>query len=82
MRRLVAALREVQRLRELALDGKVLAAMELAEIYKVRSLRELLGVVCPHELPSPDVFDVCCDAFDLKARADARKRPTPALKLK
>jgi hypothetical protein len=77
----MAALREVQQLQELARSGKVLAALELADIYRVKSLRELLAVICPGvEAPPPDVFDCVADAYQLKQLRDVGKRPNPVLK--
>jgi hypothetical protein len=76
MGRLVAALREVQQLQELARRGKVLAALELADIYRVKSLRELLAVICPGvETPPVGAFDCAADAYRLKELRDVGKRP-------
>jgi hypothetical protein len=74
VRRLVAALSEVKRLQALALEGKVLAALELADIYRVASLRELLGVICPNGLPSVGTFDCAADAYRLKELRARRGR--------
>lgn len=79
----MAAMKEIRALQKLVLeDFKVLAALELADIYNVRTLRELLVVVCPNSLPSPEVFDCVADAFSLRQVRDIGKRPAPALRLK
>jgi hypothetical protein len=76
VRRLVAALSEVKRLQALALEGKVLAALELADIYRVKSLRELLAVICPGvDTPPVGAFDCAADAYRLKELRDVGKRP-------
>jgi hypothetical protein len=61
----VAAVKEVHRLKELVFSGEVLAAMELAEIYKVTRLEELLLVVTVHRPRHVEIFDCCADGYAL-----------------
>jgi hypothetical protein len=61
-----AALKDVKSLIGAVLDGDVLAALELAQLYRVESVAELLGVVCPEGGPSVKAFDACADGFSLK----------------
>lgn len=44
-------------------DMGVKAARALAECLKLKSLEELLGVVCIHTTLTPAIFDSCADAY-------------------
>lgn len=70
--RLVSATVDIKKLLDLAEKGDRVAALELATTYRCESVSELLGVVCPLDPPSVDVFDCCCDAIHLKQRRDQK----------
>ena len=52
-------------LRMLIRMGDIDAGVQLIQRARITSLKALLANVCEFEGPvTPDLFDVCCDAFD------------------
>ena len=79
MGRLAQANVDVRALVSKAEQGDPLAALELAQLYKVQSVTELVGVVCPLVPPTVEAFNACADAVALKRELEARKRPVLGL---
>lgn len=66
MSRVAAAVKNVKELISSATRGDVMAALELAQLYRVESVSELVAVVCPEGGMSVATFDAVADGYALK----------------
>jgi hypothetical protein len=69
----MAALKDVKGLIGRVIEGDVLAAVELATLYRCGSIGDLIEVVCPTLDPSPELFNACADGWALRDRVGPRR---------